>query len=86
MYMAEGTEILWLALLISAGISTWVYFDAKKNSQQSATLWALGTFFGSLVVTLLYFPLGRDYRTEEDSNTEGEMNTGSSHNSPFDPK
>jgi cytochrome c-type biogenesis protein CcmH/NrfF len=46
--------LLWL--LVSVG----VYLDARRNSPQSAVLWALAVFFGVIGTLFVYILLGRD--------------------------
>jgi glucose uptake protein GlcU len=45
--------------LIGLALTYWVFQDAKKNSQQSAFLWALVVFLAPLLGLVLYFLLGR---------------------------
>lgn len=39
-----------LGLLVGAGIAVWVYFDARRRDAGSAGKWAVGTFFGLIVL------------------------------------
>jgi glucose uptake protein GlcU len=58
--MNGAAALALLFFLIGIAITFWVYSDAKRNSPQSAVLWALVAFFGGLLGLLLYVLLGRD--------------------------
>ena len=53
--------LLWLAIFI--GIAYWVYSDAKKRGNPNALLWAILTFFFTLLGLILYFLIGRNQGT-----------------------
>ena len=57
---AGGVLFIWLIfLLIGLALTYWVYQDAKKNSQNSAFLWAVVVFLAPILGLVLYFLLGR---------------------------
>jgi threonine/homoserine/homoserine lactone efflux protein len=47
--------VLLLTVLIPLAVSVYVYRDAKRRGSRHALAWGLGSFFGSLVVWILYF-------------------------------
>ena len=49
-----------LFVLLSVVGSIAVGLDARKNSPQSALLWALAVLLGSVPILLVYVLLGRD--------------------------
>jgi hypothetical protein len=53
--------LIWLAVEI--GIAYWVYNDAKKRGNPNAILWAVLTFFFTLLGLILYFLIGRNQGT-----------------------
>ena len=58
---AGGVLFIWLIfLLIGLALTYWVYQDAKKNSQNSAFLWAVVVFLAPILGLVLYFLLGRN--------------------------
>jgi len=56
-----GVEILILLLVfllsfvVPIAVSVLIYRDAKGRGSRHALAWALGAFFGSLVVWILYY-------------------------------
>ncbi|WP_188976555.1 hypothetical protein [Halocalculus aciditolerans] len=46
-------SLLWF--LVVVGVSVYVYRDAKRLDSRHALAWALASFFGSIVVWILYF-------------------------------
>lgn len=44
-----------LTVLVPLAVSVYVYRDANRRDSRHALAWALGSFFGSLVVWILYF-------------------------------
>jgi threonine/homoserine/homoserine lactone efflux protein len=52
-----GPELLVavLTVLVPLAVSVYVYRDANRRGSRHALAWALGSFFGSLVVWILYF-------------------------------
>jgi glucose uptake protein GlcU len=57
---AGGVLFIWLIFfLIGLALTYWVYQDAKKNSQNSAFLWAVVVFLAPILGLVLYFLLGR---------------------------
>jgi len=44
-----------VAVLIAAGLSTWVYWHASKHGSRHATAWGIGTFLSAILVLPLYF-------------------------------
>ena len=47
--------ILFLSVVVPLAVSVYVYRDAKRRNSRHALAWGLGSFFGSLVVWILYF-------------------------------
>jgi len=70
-----GPELLIILLitgivtLLPLAISVLIYRDAKKRNSNYALVWALGAFFGSLVVWILYL-IVRDEVGTGDSSTD----------------
>lgn len=64
---------LWLVVLFLYVVATIiVYQDAKRNSPQSAVLWALLVFFaGPVIGGLLYVLLGRDTGSSRQTRRRG---------------
>lgn len=56
-----GPEILvmlfvaFLSFVVPLAISIYIYRDAKRRDSRHALAWGVGSFFGSLVVWILYF-------------------------------
>jgi threonine/homoserine/homoserine lactone efflux protein len=44
-----------LSLVVPLVVAVLIYRDAKRRGSRHALAWALGAFFGSLVVWLLYY-------------------------------
>jgi threonine/homoserine/homoserine lactone efflux protein len=44
-----------LSLILPLVVSVLVYRDAKRRGSRHALAWAVGAFFGSLVVWILYY-------------------------------
>ena len=53
--------VCWLiGLVIDLAIVYWVYTDAKKRGNPNAVLWAVLTFFFTLIGLILYLLIGRN--------------------------
>lgn len=46
--------VLLLSLVVPLAVSVFVYRDARKRDSDHALAWGLGSFFGSVVVWILY--------------------------------
>src|SRR5436305_1984072 len=49
-----------IGLVIDIAITYWVYTDAKKRGNPNAVLWAVVTFFFTLIGLILYVLIGRN--------------------------
>ena len=45
---------------VQLGVVYWVYQDARKRGNPNAVLWAVLTFFSTLIGLILYLILGRN--------------------------
>jgi len=52
-----------IGLVIDIAITYWVYTDAKKRGNPNAVLWAVVTFFFTLIGLILYVLIGRNQGT-----------------------
>ena len=52
-----------IGLAIAIGAAYWVYNDAKKRGNPNAVLWAVVTFFFTLIGLILYMLIGRNQGT-----------------------
>ena len=62
-----------LGLAIAVGAAYWVYNDAKKRGNPNAVLWAVLTFFFTLIGLILYFVIGRNQGTTGTPGTTARM-------------
>ncbi|GGN16428.1 hypothetical protein [Halarchaeum nitratireducens] len=53
--IGAGSIFPLLLLLVQLAIAYLVYRDAKGRNSRHALAWALGAFFGNLVVWILYY-------------------------------
>ncbi|MFB6122043.1 MAG: hypothetical protein ABEJ78_01110 [Haloferacaceae archaeon] len=47
--------VLFLSFVVPLVVSIYIYRDAKRRGSRHALAWGVGSFFGSLVVWVLYF-------------------------------
>ena len=52
-----------VSIAIPIGAAWWVYNDAKKLGNPNAVLWAVLTFFTTIIGLILYFIIGRSQTT-----------------------
>jgi hypothetical protein len=55
--------IMIIGLVIPIGLAYWVYKDAQKMANPNAVLWAVLTFFTTLLGLILYLLIGRNQTT-----------------------
>ncbi|GGM64652.1 putative membrane protein YhdT [Halarchaeum rubridurum] len=53
--VGAGSLLPLLLLVVQLAIAYLVYRDAKRRHSRHALAWALGAFFGNLVVWVLYY-------------------------------
>ena len=53
--IGAGSILPLLLLLVQVAVAYLVYRDAKRRHSRHALAWALGAFFGALVVWILYY-------------------------------